>query len=110
MASQLDDAILVMTSCPSQQVGLDIGRRLVTDGLAACVQLGSPSVSLYRWQGKLCEDTEFPLFIKTRQARYSEVEQAILAQHPYELPEIIALPISHALPGYLNWIKDNTEL
>ncbi|WP_338591661.1 divalent-cation tolerance protein CutA [Shewanella khirikhana] len=109
MTTPMEDYILIMTSCPSREVGLEIANHLVTGKLAACVQLGSPITSVYPWQGKVCEDKEYPLFIKTKQALYAEVEAQILTQHPYELPEIIALPITQGLPGYLNWIKDNTQ-
>lgn len=109
METPVDDCILIVTSCPSEEVGLEIARQLVTDNLAACAQLGSPMTSVYPWQGQVCEDREYPLYIKTKQALYAEVEAQILAQHPYELPEIIALPITQGLPGYLNWIKDNTQ-
>ncbi|QYK05804.1 divalent-cation tolerance protein CutA [Shewanella zhangzhouensis] len=109
MAQSMDDYILVMTTCPSEDVGLAIAKRLVSNSLAACVQQGGPVTSVYHWQGKLCEDREYPLFIKTRRALYAEVERVISELHPYELPEIIATPVTEALPGYLNWINDNTQ-
>lgn len=109
MATPFDDCILIMTSCPSEDVGLGIAKLLVAENLAACAQLGSPMTSVYSWQEKVCEDREYPLYIKTRKALYAKVEALILTQHPYELPEIIALPITQGLPGYLNWIKDNTQ-
>jgi periplasmic divalent cation tolerance protein len=77
--------------------------------MAACINILPRMTSIYSWKGKIEEGQEHLLMIKTRAERYAAIEQAIRAQHPYELPEIIATPISHGLPEYLNWIDENSQ-
>ena len=81
---------------------------LVEQGLAACVNRCPPVFSTYRWQGKVERAREVPLLIKTTRDRYSDVERAILHLHPYDLPEIIAVPITAGHAGYLRWITEQT--
>ncbi|MCX8018224.1 MAG: divalent-cation tolerance protein CutA [Rhodocyclaceae bacterium] len=102
------DALLVLTNLPDETSARDLAARLIELRLAACVNLLAPCRSVYRWQGKLEEASEVPLFIKTTAARYAELEAAIRAQHPYELPEIIAVPIANGLPAYLDWVAAET--
>jgi periplasmic divalent cation tolerance protein len=85
-----------------------MAKRLVEAGLAACVTIGAPATSIYRWQGAVQQDAEVPLTIKTRAARLDALQAAILAGHPYELPEVIAVPITAGLPDYLAWIDSCT--
>ena len=73
-------------------------------GLAACVNILAPCRSVYRWQGAVDSAHELPLMIKTTAARYAALEAAILSLHPYELPEIIAVPVGPGLPAYLDWV------
>jgi periplasmic divalent cation tolerance protein len=80
----------------------------VAGRLAACVSVLAQCRSVYRWQGTIGNATEIPLLIKTTEARYAAVEAAILARHPYELPEILAVPIAHGLPAYLAWVAAET--
>lgn len=101
--------LLVMTNLPDRPSAERLARTLVENGLAACVSLQAPCTSIYRWKGQVETAEEIPLLIKTREDRYSEVETAIRTQHPYELPEIMALPVSGGLKGYLDWIRDETE-
>lgn len=104
------DALLVMTSLPDQASAETLAAHLVDSHLAACVNLLAPCKSVYRWQDKREQATEFPLLIKTTQARYAEVEAAIREQHPYELPEVIALPLVAGLPAYLDWVRSETTV
>jgi periplasmic divalent cation tolerance protein len=85
-----------------------MARQLVEQGLAACVNILPPVASIYRWQGQVEQASEIPLLIKTTQARYQEIEQAILQAHPYEVPEIVALPLAAGLPAYLAWMQHET--
>lgn len=85
-----------------------LARRLVQTRLAACVSVGASVDSLYHWRGQIETATEVPVTIKSRPARYAAIEAAIRAMHPYELPEIIAVPITHGLPDYLHWITSET--
>ncbi|WP_044528191.1 divalent-cation tolerance protein CutA [Herbaspirillum sp. B65] len=107
-ASLLNQPLLVLANVPDQAVAERIADALVEQGLAACVNILAPARSVYRWQGKVQHDTELPLLIKTTQARYQELEQAIVQLHPYDVPEIIALPITAGLPAYLAWMQDET--
>lgn len=99
-----DQCLLVMTTVPDQTSAEDIARRLVDAGHAACVTVGAPVLSLYHWRGKTETAPEIPLSIKTATHSYEAVEAMILQMHPYELPEIIAVPIQAGLPAYLDWI------
>ena len=105
----MTEAIVVLTNCPDDEVADRIARTLVEGGLAACVNRLAPASSIYRWQGAVERATETPLLIKTTRERYAEVEQAIRAMHPYELPEIVALPIGAGFAPYLRWLVDETQ-
>ena len=97
---------IVFCTVPDTDSGHRIAARLVQDGLAACVNLITGIDSVYRWKGQLEKASEVLLMIKSRSADYTEVEAAISALHPYELPEIIAVPLSNGLPGYLDWVNN----
>lgn len=86
-----------------------MGRALVEEGLAACVNILSPVRSIYRWEGKLCDEREWLLVIKTRAERFGEIEKRIRSLHAYSVPEIISLPIVEGSPPYLAWVKDMTQ-
>jgi len=103
-----DDAILVLTQMPDHAAAHALARVLLERRLAACVSIGAPVQSLYHWRGKIETGTEIPVAIKTRRKRYAEIESAVLAVHPYELPEIVAVPFVHGLPRYLDWIDAET--
>ena len=104
-----DAAILVLTSLPDHEGALALARSLVKGRLAACVNVGAPVESMYHWRGEIETAREVPVVIKTRRALYNEVEAAIVAVHPYELPEVIAVPLIHGLAGYLDWIGTETN-
>lgn len=108
MAHADDGVLLVMTNAPDRQTAERIGRALVEARLAACVNVMSPCTSIYRWQGALETAEEVPVFIKTTASRYVELEALIRAQHPYELPEILAVSAGRGLPGYLAWVQAET--
>ena len=97
---------IVFCTVPDTDSGHRIAVRLLQDGLAACVNLITGIESVYRWKGQLEKASEVLLMIKSRSADYTEVEAAISALHPYELPEIIAVPVSSGLPGYLDWVNN----
>lgn len=102
--SQSSDAILVLTNLPDQTSAENLAHYLITEKLAACVNILAPCVSIYHWQGKIERATEIPLLIKTTAQCYVSMEEAIRKQHPYELPEIIHVPITGGLPAYLAWL------
>ena len=101
-------AIIVLTQMPDRASALALARSLVEARLAACVSVGGPVESLYHWRGKIETAQEVPVGVKTSRGRYAEVEAAIRARHPYELPEIVAVPLSDGLAPYLQWIADET--
>ena len=102
-------AILVLTSLPDVDAARRIARELVEARLAACVQIGAPVESLYHWRGRVETATEIPLVIKARREAFPALSSAIRASHPYELPEIVAVDLTDALPDYLRWIEDETD-
>jgi periplasmic divalent cation tolerance protein len=85
-----------------------LARELLATRLAACIQIGAAVESLYHWRGEIETASETPVVIKTRIELYPRVEAAIRERHPYELPEIVAVPISDGLPGYVDWIFAET--
>ena len=103
-----DDYIIVLTTCNSSEIASSIAESLVSNKLAACVNIINGVESVYRWQGKIEHDKEILLIIKTQQSLYSQLEQAIQELHDYELPEIIAVPINTGEKNYLNWIQSAT--
>ena len=104
------DALLVLTNLPDAASARALAEHIVSARLAACVNILAPCRSVYRWQGKVEDAEEVPMLIKTSAERYPELEAAIRARHPYELPEIVAVPLSQGLPAYLDWIAAETSL
>ncbi len=96
--------LLVFTTMPDQASAQILAASLVEQRLAACVNVLAPCSSVYRWKGGVEATSEVPLLIKTTSERYPMLEQAILAGHPFELPEIIAVPVEHGSPAYLDWV------
>ncbi len=95
---------VVLTTCPNADTAGAIADALVEQGHAACVNIVGGLRSIYMWKGARESAEEYLLIIKTTQSAYPALEQAIVALHPYELPEIIAVPMAAGLPGYLDWI------
>ena len=100
--------LLVLTNLPERAAAERLADLLVEKRLAACVNILAPCRSVYRWQGAVRHDEEHPLLIKTTAERYPALEQALRSGHPYELPEIIAVPIEGGLPAYLQWVAAET--
>jgi periplasmic divalent cation tolerance protein len=109
MQNSLTDAILVMTTLPDRASAHGLARALVEARVAACVNIGAAVDSLYHWRGEIETASEVPVLIKTGRDRYGELEAAIRARHPYELPEIIAVPVTEGLASYLQWITAETR-
>lgn len=99
-----DNYQIVLTTCPDTACAERLAQALVRDGLAACVNILPAMQSIYRWQGNIETATERLLIIKSTTDRYRAIQERILALHPYELPEIIAVPIREGLPRYLAWL------
>jgi len=101
--------LITLCTCPNQTVAEELATSLVEQGIAACINIIPKVTSIYKWQGKLEKDDEVLMLIKTDQSRYQDLEQALLSLHPYELPEIIAVPVEQGLTGYLNWVTQCTK-
>jgi periplasmic divalent cation tolerance protein len=102
-------AVLVMTNLPDSEAAIQLAEILVSERAGACVNVLAPCRSIYHWQDKMQNEEEVPLLIKTTNERYLEVERLIRLHHPYELPEIICIPINDGLPAYLDWIHAQTR-
>lgn len=101
--------VLVLTNMPEPGIAREIAGLLVDSGLAACVNLLAPCTSIYHWQGRRESAEEIPVVIKTTQDRYMEVEALICKHHPYELPEIICVPLTAGHRAYFDWIQTETH-
>ena len=106
----MPDTLVVLTNLPDRGAALQLARVLVERRLAACVNVLAECTSVYRWRGTIESAAEVPVLIKTRVGLYPDVEAAILAQHPYELPEIVAVPVTYGLAGYLDWVSGETTI
>ncbi len=105
----MDDVLLTVSTCPDRATADTIADALVSERLAACVNILPGAVSVYEWQGQIERDGELVLLIKTTMARFEALRDRIVALHPYELPEVIAVPVSNGLSGYLEWVAQCTS-
>ena len=106
-----DRPIIVFITAPSKEIGRTIAAALVEGKLAACVNILGPVNSIYAWEGKLCDDEEVLLIAKSRSSRFeNQLVPAVKAIHPYEIPEIIAMPVTLGLHSYLDWVLRQTEI
>ena len=101
--------ITVITTTEKEEDAIGIAKHLVSMRLCACAQVNGPILSHYWWEGSLQTSKEWQCAVKASIGNYKKIERAILDIHPYELPQIIALPIVSALPAYQDWVKEVTE-
>ncbi|CAG9178937.1 Divalent-cation tolerance protein CutA [Cupriavidus laharis] len=101
--------IVVLTNLPDAEAASRLSRVLLEARVCACVNRLAPVESEYWWQGKLEQATEWPLLAKTTRARYAALEAVIRANHPYDVPEIIAWPVSQGFGPYLAWVLDEVD-
>jgi periplasmic divalent cation tolerance protein len=102
--------LLVYCTCPEDTTAAQIATALVEERLAACANRIPAMSSTYRWKGKIHTDSEVQLILKTTDKVYPALEKRILELHPYELPEVLAVPVDCGLPGYVQWIIDSVSL
>jgi len=100
---------VVLVTAPGREEAERLAQRLVEDRLAACVNCAGPVTSVYRWEGKTCREQEFLLVIKTTAERLDALFDRVAALHSYEVPEIIALPVTAGWPPYLEWVRSETR-
>lgn len=105
----MEPFVVVITTLPDRTSACTLAEALVRERLAACVSVMSECTSIYRWQGAVETAAEIPLWIKTRAALFSSVAQFIKDHHSYDLPEVIALPLTAGLAPYLEWIECETQ-
>ncbi|NOQ34499.1 MAG: divalent cation tolerance protein CutA [Methylococcaceae bacterium] len=96
---------IIFCTCPDHNSANEIATHLVTEKLAACVNILPAVTSVYEWQGKIESAQEQLLLIKSHDDFYARIETEIINLHPYELPEVVAVPMEHASPQYLQWIN-----
>ena len=104
----MTDAIVVLCTCPNEASARELAHTLLNEKLAACVNLIPQVTSLYIWQGKLEESQEIQLVIKSRRTLFGILQQRIQAIHPYDVPEILALPVMTGNTAYLAWLQGQT--
>lgn len=101
--------LVVLCTCPDADTARGLADSLVAQRLAACVNILPAVSSVYMWKGQVEHEDEVLLLIKTGESHYSQLQAHILEHHPYELPEVIAVPVTQGLPGYLQWLDDVME-
>lgn len=102
-----NDCLLALTTCPDEAGAADLARALVDERLAACVTRLPGATSTYRWEGRVMEDTEVVLLVKTTADRLPVLRERLPALHPYDVPELVALPVVGGLPAYLEWVRQS---
>jgi periplasmic divalent cation tolerance protein len=106
----MTELLLVMTSLPDTEAAKVLARRLIDANLAACVQLQPCVESIYPWEGRICEEQEVILVAKTTTQQWTAISDYIKQNHPYDVPEIIAQPITHSDPDYARWVVAETTV
>ena len=105
----MEPILLGFTNAPDREVARRLAHGLVSAHLAACVNVLAECTSVYRWKGAIETASEIPMLIKTRAALFAEVKAFILEHHPYEVPEVIALPVGDGSSAYLEWLVQQTQ-
>ena len=103
----IGDALVVLSTAPSAEEAVSIGRRLVEEHLAACVNVLPGVRSIFFWEGRVQEADEAVLVIKTLSERYADLERRILALHSYSVPEVLALPVTSGSAAYTAWLRES---
>jgi periplasmic divalent cation tolerance protein len=103
------EATIVLCTVPTELSAQQIARTLVEEQLAACVSIIAGLRSVFRWEGNICEDPELLLLIKTRHEKFNQLSERLQTLHPYEVPEILALPVTHSTVAFMAWLYGATE-
>jgi periplasmic divalent cation tolerance protein len=102
--------LVVLVTAPSEAAALDIGRKVVDERLAACVNVVPGITSIYHWQGQREETAEALLLIKTRPEGYAALQRRVLELHPYSVPEVLGLPVAEGAPAYVQWVRESIPI
>lgn len=105
----MTDKVVIMVTAASRRECRKIARHLVEEKLAACVNITQAIESIYRWEGKLADEKEFVMLIKSKRELFPEIKAAIAKLHSYHTPEIVCLPIIDGSRNYLQWIADSVK-
>ncbi len=103
------DFVVVFVTAPSAEVATSLAQALVAEKLVACVNILPGLRSIYAWEGKVCDEAEVLCVIKTRRALFAALRDRVVALHPYQVPEIVALPLVEGSAPYLAWLRDETR-
>lgn len=101
----MSEMLVILCTCPDEATASELACGLVDEHLAACVNILPAVRSIYRWQGKICDDAEVLMVIKSLACRYQKLESWLLQHHPYDVAEIVAVPVSRVSADYLAWIE-----
>ena len=104
----MTDAILVLTTLPTADAAAEVAKALIGEKLAACANILPALRSIYRWEGKVQDENEVLVLLKTQQAGFAALKARILELHPYEVPEVLAIPVEQGHQAYLDWIARET--
>jgi periplasmic divalent cation tolerance protein len=104
----MTDALLVLTTLPSANAAAEVAKAVVGEKLAACANILPALRSIYRWEGKVQDENEVLVLLKTRQGQYERLKARILELHPYEVPEVLAIAVEQGHGAYLDWIRRET--
>ncbi len=107
--NDVNQPVVIMSTAPDELIGKRIAHYLVEEGLAACVNLGQESLSMFMWKGSLEGEKEYALTIKTRAGRINHVFQRLSDLHPYEVPEFLVIPVHSGSQQYVDWIIQTTS-
>ena len=107
---QTTDVILVLTHTPDLEYAKTIAKCLLAERLAACINIGAPVLSVYEWESAMHETQEIPLIIKTTMAQQERLLERLVALHPYDLPEALAVPVTGGYTPYLAWVEHQTRM
>ncbi|MFW6189076.1 MAG: divalent-cation tolerance protein CutA [Planctomycetota bacterium] len=105
----MSEAIIVMVTCGSSPEAEKLAKQLLADRLVACVNIAGRIRSLFHWEGTVARESESLLLMKTTRERWDALSDRVKELHPYEVPEIIAMPIMVGNPDYLDWVREVTE-
>jgi len=104
----MTDSIVVLTTLPNAEAAAEVAKAVVGEKLAACANILPPLRSIYRWKGKVQDESEVLVLLKTRQAQYERLKSRILELHPYDVPEVLAVAVEQGHGAYLDWIATET--
>ena len=105
----MDEGIIVITTTETKEDAEKLAEEIITNKLGTCVQIEGPIMSVYRWHGKVQRSKEFRMQIKTIKSKFQDLDELIRNVHPYEVPEVVALPIVDGSKTYLNWLVDEIK-